>query len=164
MKVIANPKRGEFETSLISLMPWIRLKAWNLTQNREEAEDLSGDTILKALENKNRYNYDCPIRPWLWVIMNNLFINLCREKRLRIEKREYLRQIPQELTPDLDTSDQLEKIMKVTETHVSVKCAVQYAEGYSYKEIAEFWNIPEGTVRSRLCYARRNFLPRFLNR
>ena len=45
-------------------------------------------------------------------------------------------------------------IEKCRRKSCSVDCAIMYAEGYSYEEIAKKMHIPLGTVRSRISFAR----------
>ena len=56
--------------------------ARKLTQDRDIARDLCQDTIFKALANRESFNKDTDVKPWLFTIMRNLFINGYRRKKL----------------------------------------------------------------------------------
>src|ERR1700743_832122 len=59
--------------------------ARRLTRDKESARDLCQDTIFKALANRESFNRGTDVKPWLFTIMRNLFINGYRRKKL--EKR-----------------------------------------------------------------------------
>lgn len=49
--------------------------AYQLTTNRQQAEDLLQDTTLKALDNQDKYVDNVNFKGWIFTIMRNIFIN-----------------------------------------------------------------------------------------
>ena len=47
------------------------------------AEDLLQETMLKALDNKDKFNPGTNFKSWMYTIMRNAFINNCRAKKIR---------------------------------------------------------------------------------
>lgn len=53
--------------------------AYQLTTNRQQAEDLLQDTTLKALDNQDKYVDNVNFKGWIFTIMRNIFINNYRQ-------------------------------------------------------------------------------------
>ena len=64
-----------FKDRLIGLQGNLLSFAYQLTTNREQAEDLLQDTTLKALDNEDKYVDNVNFKGWIFTIMRNIFIN-----------------------------------------------------------------------------------------
>ena len=64
-----------FKNRLIGLQGNLLNFAYQLTANREQAEDLLQDTTLKALDNEEKYVDNVNFKGWIFTIMRNIFIN-----------------------------------------------------------------------------------------
>ena len=49
--------------------------AYMLTSNRDDAYDLLQDTMLKVLDNADKYTDNTNFKGWVFTIMRNIFIN-----------------------------------------------------------------------------------------
>ena len=136
---------------------------WNLTANREQAEDLLQDTTLKALDNEEKYVDNVNFKGWIFTIMRNIFINNYRQtgrKATVIDQTEDLYHLNISQDSGLDTP---EGSFAVKEISAAVNAfSPEYREpfsmflaGYKYNEIAEKMNLPLGTVKSRIFFARK---------
>lgn len=68
-----------FKERLIGLQGNLLSFAYQLTTNREQAEDLLQDTTLKALDNEDKYVDNVNFKGWIFTIMRNIFINNYRQ-------------------------------------------------------------------------------------
>ena len=68
-------KEFNFEKELLGVQDELFRFAYKLTANREKAEDLLQDTLLKAMLHKESYNKNTNFKGWLFIIMRNTFIN-----------------------------------------------------------------------------------------
>ena len=68
-----------FEERLVGLQGNLLNFAYQLTTNREQAEDLLQDTTLKALANEDKYVDNVNFKGWIFTIMRNIFINNYRQ-------------------------------------------------------------------------------------
>jgi RNA polymerase sigma-70 factor (ECF subfamily) len=68
-------KEFNFEKELLGVQDELFRFAYKLTADREKAEDLLQDTLLKAMLHKESYNKNTNFKGWLFIIMRNTFIN-----------------------------------------------------------------------------------------
>lgn len=137
---------------------WIRMKAATFYADRNDAEDLAGETIFKCLNDGHRFDTSRSFKPWAYTIMANTFkVQYNRRKcvlfsgfedasdalsPLRSDQRAVLRSI-------------LSVIRDCARRSRCVECVILYAKGYDYSEIATKVGIPLGTVRSRISVGRK---------
>jgi RNA polymerase sigma factor (sigma-70 family) len=136
--------------------------ARKLTRNSDAAKDLCQETMFRALANRARVRQENDVRPWLYTIMRNLFINSCRKKQ--VERRLFISN-PTEMGgyPDPSTHafmiDQIELkeiqwlIHEMPET-LRIPISL-YWQGYKYQEIAAITDTVLGTTKSRIFMARQ---------
>ena len=67
--------KESFKRRLLGLQGNLLNFAYQLTTNREQAEDLLQDTTLKALDNEEKYVDNVNFKGWIFTIMRNIFIN-----------------------------------------------------------------------------------------
>jgi RNA polymerase sigma factor (sigma-70 family) len=144
---------------------------YNLTANREDASDLTQDAFIKAFQSINRFQGNCSFFTWLYRIAVNTTLSHLRKNRLRsffsLEKlqednvnTEVLEQLTDKKGADRDTylqelKEKLNEAMqKLSIPHRTVITLFEI-DGLSHAEIAEVMGCSEGTVRSRLHYAKQ---------
>jgi RNA polymerase sigma-70 factor, ECF subfamily len=144
---------------------------YNLTANREDASDLTQDAFIKAFQSINRFQGNCSFFTWLYRIAVNTTLSHLRKNRLRsffslekIQEENVNSQILEQLTDkkgaDRDTylqelKEKLnEALQKLSIPHRTVITLFEI-DGLSHAEIAEVMDCSEGTVRSRLHYAKQ---------
>lgn len=127
-----------------------------LTANTDEAQDLCQETFYRALLHADKYTGEGPgMKFWLRRIMCNIFLNDRKRKvnrELSLEEDVY--DLPNLQTPETDMviSDFEQALQELTNEKRDVFIA--YLQGYSYQEIADRFQIPIGTGRSRISAAR----------
>lgn len=157
-----------FTERLMGLQDNLKNFAYQLTANREDAEDLLQDTTLKALDNQEKYLENVNFKGWVFTIMKNIFINNYRKvvrNQTIIDQTEdlYHLNLPQESgfnTPDGSYS--VKEIMKAINSfsdEYKVPFSMHVA-GYKYQEIADKMSLPIGTVKSRIFFARQRLQER----
>lgn len=144
---------------------------YNLTANREDASDLTQDAFIKAFQSINRFQGSCSFFTWLYRIAVNTTLSHLRKNRLRsffslerLQEENVNTQVLEQLTDkkgaDRDTylqelKEKLnEALQKLSIPHRTVITLFEI-DGLSHAEIAEIMGCSEGTVRSRLHYAKQ---------
>lgn len=136
--------------------------AMRLTRDFHDAEDLIQETIIRALTNEDKFQEGTNIRAWLFTIMRNIFINDYRKKSKRntvidtTDNEFYLNSastISNAGERAFVMNDIKNALMKIS-TELRVPFLMHY-KGYKYHEISEQLNLPLGTVKSRIFFARK---------
>lgn len=150
--------QSEVKIATVVLKP----HAMRLTRDINDAEDLIQETIVRALTNEDKFQEGTNIRAWLFTIMKNIFINDYRKKSKRntvIDTTDNLYYINASSTisnageRSFVMSDIRNALMKIS-NELRVPFLMHY-KGYKYHEIAEQLNLPLGTVKSRIFFARK---------
>ncbi len=156
----------EFNKQMLSFKAPLRYFAISLTSDHEDADDLLQDTMLKALQYKDKYADSTNLKAWLYTIMKNTFINNYRRNvktRQIIDKTKdlYYLNLPQTNSAVSPVSQIAEKDIKAHIAALEDELRIpfmRFFEGYKYKEIADELHIPIGTVKSRIFLARKKLI------
>lgn len=140
-------------------IPALRRYATALLRNREDADDLVHDSLVRALDKLHTRRDDADVRAWLFAIMHNLFISQLRRQKSRPagEPINESHEATLTLRPDQESSlqfrDLVEALNRLPVEQRSVLLLVS-VEDLSYAEAASVLGIPIGTVMSRLARGR----------
>jgi RNA polymerase sigma-70 factor (ECF subfamily) len=144
---------------------------YGMVRNREDARDLTQDAFVKAYRSLEGFRLEAGFYTWMYRIAMNLAIDFVRKRKRRdvvgfdenIAQRDEdgtIAEVHHEDGPGkaLERQQTLARIMaamdRLPEDQKQV-VLLRELEGLSYKEIADVMGIPEGTVMSRLFYARK---------
>ncbi len=152
----------QFTNRVTGIQPRLMSYALSLTYNEEDARDLLQDSLLRALNFKDKFMENTNFNAWMHVIMRNVFINSYRKKRrtthndISMDQSAYLSNYHfTRETPEMHMSaDNLKR--RISNLEPDLKHPFQmHIIGYKYKEIAEKLQVPIGTVKSRISFARK---------
>jgi len=153
-----------FSKAIVDFSPSLKPFAFKLTQDLEEANDLIQETVYKALVNKDKFREGTNLNAWLYTIMKNIFINGYRKKSKRktiFDSTDNLYYINSAaLGIELNRSeatfimDDIKKSIKELNKDFRIPFMLHF-QGFKYQEIAEKLNLPLGTIKSRIFFARK---------
>lgn len=159
----------EFQTKLMGLQANLLNFAYMLTSNRDNAYDLLQDTTLKALDNESKYVENTNFKGWVFTIMRNIFINNYRRvsrSATVVDQTEDLYHLNLSQDSGLETPEGSYAASEITAAINSFSDDYRipfsmHVAGYKYNEIAEKMNLPLGTVKSRIFFARKKLQDQF---
>lgn len=137
--------------------------AFNLTKNRDDAQDLYQETAFRAIKNKDKFTPGTNFKAWLMTIMKNIFINDYRKKIKRntimdsTDNNYFINSGSRTVVNDGNANiliDELTAMIEELEDGFRVPFLLHY-QGFKYHEIAEQMDLPLGTVKSRIFFARK---------
>lgn len=149
----------DFNRELVNSIPELHRYAGFLTKSEQEIDDLTQETLRKALENKNNFRAGTNVHAWLRTVMQNTFVS---QKRLMVNKTanegdpdEILEQIP--IQGNQESTVDLKKVLTFIEgLPQNQRTAIELqAIGFTEPEIAKEMKIEEGTVKTHLHRARK---------
>ncbi|MBP9211873.1 MAG: sigma-70 family RNA polymerase sigma factor [Bacteroidetes bacterium] len=165
-----NPLHKEFEQQTLPHMEVLYNYALRMTGNRDDANDLLQETFLKAYRFWDKFEQGTNLRAWLFRIMKNTYINLYRKESKEPDKVDYdeiegfYNLIRDQNSDDNDLQekmfgqlldDDVSKALELLPEEFRTVVILCDIEGLAYEEIAEFLQVPVGTVRSRLHRGRK---------
>ena len=129
-----------------------------LTRDVNNAADLMQESFLKAFECMERFEEGTNFKAWMSTIIRNTFINGYRKAKVRINNADRVYNLsPSHSENSGYSSLEMERISKYIDQlpEDQAKPFMMYFEGYQYDEIADLMQVPIGTIKSRIFYARR---------
>lgn len=161
----------EFNEKLTGLNRILHSFAYNLTKNTEDAKDLYQETTYRALHNRDKFQQGTNFKAWIFTIMKNIFINNYR-KRMKsntmldnTDNQYYIN------SADHATGNRAEGTIMLKELNVHISALddsiripfLMHFDGFKYQEIADELNLPLGTVKSRIFFARKELKDKILS-
>ncbi|HMP90351.1 MAG TPA: sigma-70 family RNA polymerase sigma factor [Kiritimatiellia bacterium] len=144
---------------------------YNMTSNKEDAEDLVQEVFFKAYSALKRFKGDSSFYTWVYRIAVNRTINYVKKRKKRtglslddidggVERDPTYVELSAKESPfrDATLSELQEKLnnalQTLSEKHRTV-VVMHDIQGVPHEEIAQTLGVSSGTVRSRLFYARQ---------
>ncbi|MEY3420090.1 MAG: hypothetical protein RIR48_370 [Bacteroidota bacterium] len=153
----------EFHNNLNILTDSLNAFAYSLTKNNEDARDLFQETAFRAIHNKEKFRPETNFKAWTFTIMKNIFINNYRKKVKsntildHTENTYFIDSGSEKVTNDGSRNMLMKELNKMIDSlDETIRIPfIMHHEGYKYNEIAEQFDLPLGTVKSRIFFARR---------
>jgi RNA polymerase sigma-70 factor, ECF subfamily len=153
---MANNEVSDFHEQLKAILPRLRIYALSLTRDRDAADDLVQDTVLKALKGRHSFQLGTNLAAWLFRIQRNEFITGIRKQRPTVpvdtEIAERLSH-PAHQESGLVMREFVSAFGKLVATQREA-LLLAVIEGLPYEEIAEHTGVSVGTVKSRISRGR----------
>lgn len=144
---------------------------YNMTGNREDATDIAQEVFIKAFQSIKRFRGQASFYTWLYrIAVNSSITFIKRAKKQRFINYETIDEtlVSSEILEYFTAKTKTEKGALLKELQEKLNEALQKlspkhrivvilheVEGMSHKEIADITKTSEGTVRSRLHYAKK---------
>lgn len=147
----------DFRRALGNVAPHLRAFARGLCGDRDRADDLAQEAMLRAWAARDRYAAGTNFKAWTFTILRNHFYSEARRARFHGEYDEIAAErilcAPASQEGAIELADVLRALATIPETYREALILVA-AGNLSYEEIAEICGIALGTVKSRICRAR----------
>ncbi len=148
------------KTAFLEIYDTYFLKIYNYifyrTFNQADAEELTSQTFLSALENIERYEYrNIPLGVWLIKIASNAISDLYRKRGVTVDWEDPEKYESHEPSPETAVLLKVEKEQLLEELQAlpamqEQALVLRYLQDLSYKEISEIMDKTEGSVKQLL--------------
>ena len=155
--------QNEFSLEIHKMANMLQAFAYKLTKNSDDAKDLFQETAYRALMNEDKFRQGTNLKAWLFTIMRNIFINNYRKKVKSntifdpTDNLYYLNSGSNSINNGAESSilmEELQAMVDVLDDSIRIPFVMHYY-GYKYQEIADQLQLPLGTIKSRIFFARR---------
>lgn len=161
----------EFNSKLGTLTTLLHSFAYNLTKNSEDAKDLYQETAYRALFNRDKFQPGTNFKAWMFTIMKNIFINNYRKKIksntiLDTTDNQYYINSGSHSTGNAAEGSIMLKELNTLVSNLDASIRVPFLmhfEGFKYQEIADELELPLGTVKSRIFFARKELKDKIMS-
>jgi RNA polymerase sigma-70 factor (ECF subfamily) len=161
MTTDSTASKNVIEADLIACIPHLRAFARFLTGNRERADDLVQDAVVRALTAAHQFQPGTNLKAWIFTILRNLYYNEIRKNRVKLQSIDDMAidepAMPATQEASLEFGDFRRAFWQLGEDQREVLILVG-ASGLSYEEAAKVCNCPTGTIKSRVSRARRELM------
>lgn len=153
----------EFDNKFNKMSSLLHSFAYNLTKNVEDAKDLFQETAFRAMTNRDKFRPGTNFKAWLFTIMKNIFINNYRKKMKAntiidsTDNLYYINSGKNAINNGAESSMMMKELSEMIENlddSIKIPFLMHY-EGFKYQEIADHLELPLGTVKSRIFFARK---------
>lgn len=148
---------AEFRRQVVASIPVLRSFARGLCGDAAAGDDLAQDALLKAWQHRGQFSVGTNFKGWILKIARNHFYS----QRRRVWREAPLDDTMAAQVPATGT-DQMQSLMlndlrnalNALSDEQREAAILVGAGGFSHRQAAEMCDVPEGTMKSRVCRAR----------
>jgi len=158
--VLKCKKRDEkaFREIVNSWEPRLYYYLRRIVENENDVWDILQETWLAVFKNIHKLEDPLKFSTWLYKISHNKAVNLLRKENRYVQmKAEQISDNFENTNTDIDVKERAEYVHKLLNklklAHREV-LTLYFLEGFTINEMAQIIEVSEGTVKSRLYYAK----------
>ncbi|TPG22507.1 sigma-70 family RNA polymerase sigma factor [Sphingomonas koreensis] len=148
---------GEFKQQLGLVIPHLRAFGRSLSGNRDLADDLVQETLMKAWAARQRFQAGTNMRAWTFIILRNLYLSQMRRARFKGEWDDLVADrilaAPASQDRHVELGDMQRALLHLPQPQREALILVG-AGGFAYEEAAEICGVAVGTIKSRVARGR----------
>ena len=169
VKRAINKDQTAFKELLDKYQDRVHMVVRKMVFDAQEADDLTQEAFIKAFNSLHTFNFEFSFSTWLYKIASNNCIDYLRKRKLKTfsmnspvkqkdgeTQQEYPDKVPT-VENDMissETSKQIAAAIDKLPPKYRQVIVMRHTEEKSYEEIAEFLELPLGTVKARIFRAR----------
>jgi RNA polymerase sigma-70 factor (ECF subfamily) len=147
----------EFKRQVVASIPVLRSFARGLCGDVAAGDDLAQDALLKAWQHRAQFSVGTNFKGWILKIARNHFYS----QRRRVWREAplddaFVSQVPATGTDQVQSLilNDLRNALSALSDEQREAAILVGAGGFSHRQAAEMCDVPEGTMKSRVCRAR----------
>jgi len=152
-----DPRFSEVSAAVVEHLPHLRAFARSLATSKDQADDLVGEAVARALAAAHQFRPGTNFKAWIFTILRNAFYTEGRKRWNRVVALDDNIYNQPSIGPTQEDSlafcDFRRAFIQLTPRQREVLMLVGNGD-LSYEEVAEHCQCPVGTVKSRVSRAR----------
>lgn len=165
LALAANPGQA-FEALVLHWQQRVYAFALRMTASPQDAEEIAQDTFVRAWRALSQWPPEriraMRMKAWLYQIALNVFRNRIARRTLSvvplespdgrpvIEPADDWRERPDVVAESVELRRRMAASLIALPAHMRVAVVLRHVEGFTYREIAELLEQPEGTVKAHV--------------
>ena len=154
---VSSAQNSPLRDDLVAAIPNMRAFAISLCGNRDRADDLVQEALVKAWNHLDSFQVGTNLKAWLFTILRNAYFSELRKTKREVADSDGLLAarvaVPAEQHAHLDLKDLSNALAELPVDQREALILVG-AEGFSYEDAASISGCAVGTVKSRVNRAR----------
>jgi RNA polymerase sigma-70 factor, ECF subfamily len=145
------------DDDILACLPHLRAFARSLTGDRDRADDLVQDAVLRALSAASQFTPGTNFKAWIFTILRNLYFNEFRRNRALMRPLEAADLETHATAPAQQAGlefDDFRRAFNTLPAEQREALVLVGADGFRYEEAAAICGCPIGTIKSRVARAR----------
>lgn len=126
---------------------------FSLHYDHNKAQDLVQDLFVRILERHHTFNNNQFFKPWIYKIASNMCNDEYRKNNVINKYNNLIKSSSEVITLNSETEEELRKCINALDKDQRSLIVLRFKLKLSIKEIAQIYDCPEGTIKSRLFYA-----------
>jgi RNA polymerase sigma-70 factor (ECF subfamily) len=157
--LVIESQRGKIEAFNTLLGNWEQryfLYALNRLKSREAARDVTQESLISISKGLHRLSDPATYPKWSFRIVERRCVDWLRKtirEREFLQAQDELSEVP--VSDGMEEKLTVEQLLSKMDSSLATTLRLYYLESLTILEIAEVSDIPAGTVKSRLFYARK---------
>jgi RNA polymerase sigma-70 factor (ECF subfamily) len=147
----------DFKAEMSLVIPHLRAFGRSLSGNRDLADDLVQETLMKAWAARKRFQAGTNMRAWTFIILRNLYLSQMRRARFRGDwddlTAERILAAPAGQDKQVELADMQRALLHLPQPQREALILVG-AGGFAYEEAAKICGVAVGTIKSRVARGR----------
>ena len=148
---------SDFKQQLALVIPHLRAFGRSLSGNRDLADDLVQETLMKAWAARQRFQAGTNMRAWTFIILRNLYLSQMCRARFKGEWDDLVADrvlaAPASQDRHVELGDMQRALLHLPQPQREALILVG-AGGFAYEEAAEICGVAVGTIKSRVARGR----------
>jgi RNA polymerase sigma-70 factor (ECF subfamily) len=163
-----NGNKGAFNILVNKYYPRVYATLFSFTKSKEDSEDLSQQTFIKAWQQLSSFRGDSAFFTWIYRIAINLAKNFVASsgfKKQKINTSIEKAEIDVSSFEDIESAaiheeslNEIKNFINTMPESLKTAFTLREVEGKSYEDISVITDTPIGTVRSRIFRARESII------
>ena len=164
--LVMRTQNGDMQAFSLLVKRWqpaLLRQAYRLTRNDDAAQDVAQETWQAIAKGILKLKSPQAFKTWSFRIVSNKSANWIKDQQkqriLQLESDEL--EVPEDHDERLGNISLIRKSLNELPVKSKTILSMFYVDNQSVKEIAEIFSVSEGTVKSRLFYARKMLKEKF---
>lgn len=134
---------------------------YSLWKDYEKAQDFLHDLFLKIIQSKDKFNKNNSFQAWIYRIASNMCKNEFRNNKIDEKYQAHVLHTKSIVDNDQQEKKDLQRYINSLKHEQRSLIVLRFKFNLSIREIAEIYECPEGTIKSRLFSATKELSTKY---